>query len=140
MQIVPYLNFDGDAEEAFRFYAQALGGELTEVHRFGGMPGAEMSEAQKQRVMHVGLRLADGQMLMASDTMAGMGPPRVLGTNISISIHPDSREQAAAFFAALSEGGQVTMPLEDQFWGDYFGSLVDRFGVQRMVNFNEAGV
>lgn len=138
MQISPYLNFPGTAEEAMTFYARALQGELTEVHRFGSMPGSEgMPQEVKSRVMHVGLDLPGGARLMASDTMEGMGPAHVVGTNMSISIHPASREEADRLFAALSEGGQVGMPLADQFWGDYYGHLTDRFGVQWMVNYHE---
>lgn len=142
MEIHAYLTFDGQAEEACRFYATALGAEMTEVHRFGSMPtgdGPELTEEQKNRVMHVGLNLAKGQMLMASDTLEGMSPPHVAGNNVSISFHPSSREQADSVFGALAEGGTVTMPLADQFWGDYFGSLTDRFGIHWMVNFSEMG-
>jgi len=138
MMICPYLNYDGDAEQAFRFYQKVLGGELSEVHRFDGMPGHELPPELAQRVMHVGLQLPGGMQLMASDTLPGMGPPRVVGTNYAISVHPSSREEAERFFAGLGEGGQVTMPLEDQFWGDYYGSVVDAFGVHWMINYNEA--
>ena len=135
MQINPYLNFDGHTEEAMRFYAAALGGTLTPMSRFGEMPGdMPMSDEQKQRVLHVGLQLPSGAMIMASDTMAGMGPPFVAGNNVHISLNPDNRATADAMFAALGEGGTVTMALTEQFWGDYFGSLTDRFGVHWMVN------
>jgi len=138
MQISPYLNFPGTAEEAMGFYAKALGGTLTEIHRFGMMPGSEnMPEEAKNRVMHVGLDLPGGARLMASDTMEGMGPAHVAGTNMSISIHPTSREEAKRIFSALAQGGEVGMPLEDQFWGDYYGHLTDRFGIQWMVNYHE---
>lgn len=139
MKINPYLNFDGKTEEAFRFYEKALGGKLTEIHRFASMPqqdGVELSAKQKQLVMHVGLELSDGQLIMASDMIEGMGPPRVEGNNISISVHPDSRQEADRIFAALAQGGAITMPIADQFWGDYFGSLTDRFGINWMVNYS----
>lgn len=141
MKIHPYLNFNGKTEEAFRFYAQALGGTLTEIHRFGSMPshgGVELTPEQKNLVMHVGLELPDGQMIMASDVLEGMGPPHVEGNNISISVHPDSRQEADRIFNALADGGTVTMPIADQFWGDYFGSLTDRFGINWMVNHSPA--
>jgi len=142
MQVCAYLNYDGQAEEAFQFYAGVLGGKLSDVFRFGAMPGQgeQLPPALANRVMHVTLHLPDGQVLMASDTMDGMGPPHQAGNNFSISIHPDSREHAEKLFAGLAEGGTVTMPLADQFWGDYFGSLVDRFGIQWMVNYNDQGV
>jgi PhnB protein len=139
MKIHPYLNFDGNTEKAFRFYEKVLGGTLTEIHRFSTMPPqqtVEMTEEQKNRVMHVGLSLPGGQMIMASDTMEGMGPPHTTGNAYSISLHPDSRQDADRIFKALSEGGQVTMPLADQFWGDYYGSVTDKFGVQWMLNYN----
>jgi PhnB protein len=138
MKIHPYLNFERDSEEAFRFYEKILGGKLTEIHRFGSMPmsGVEMTDEQKNRVMHVGLALPDGQMLMASDRVEGMGPPRKQGNTFSISLHPDSRAEADRIFGALAQGGHVEMPLADQFWGDYYGALTDRFGVHWMVNYN----
>lgn len=138
MQVCPYLNFPGTAEEAMNFYAAALGGTLTEVHRFGAMPGSEdLPEAVRNHVMHVGLELPGGGSIMASDTMEGMGPAHVAGTNMSISLHPASRAEADRIFSALSQGGQVGMPLADQFWGDYYGHLTDRFGIQWMVNYHE---
>lgn len=139
MNLSPYLNFPGNAEAAMRFYEKALGGKLTEIFRFSGMPGSEnMPDVVKNRVMHVGLDLPGGGRIMASDTMEGMGPPHVAGTNVSISVHPTSRADADRFFAALSEGGTIGMPLADQFWGDYYGHLTDRFGIQWMVNYHGA--
>jgi PhnB protein len=140
MKIHAYLNFDDKAEEAFRFYARVLGGKLTEIHRFGSMPqegGFDLTSEQKNRVMHVGLELPDGQMLMASDMIEGLGPKRVEGNNFSISVHPDSKPEADRIFNALTEDGTVTMPIADQFWGDYFGSVTDRFGTNWMVNYSE---
>jgi PhnB protein len=78
-------------------------------------------------------------MIMASDMIAGMGPQRVEGNNISLSVHPDSRQDADRIFNALAEGGTITMPMADQFWGDYFGSLTDRFGINWMVNYSAVG-
>ena len=140
MKIHPYLNFEGKTEEAFRFYEKSLGGKLTEFYRFGAMPmegGPELTAEQKNYVMHVGLQLPDGQMIMASDMIAGMGPKRVEGNNYSVSVHPDSRQDADRIFNALAEGGSITMPIADQFWGDYFGSLTDRFGINWMVNYTD---
>lgn len=140
MKLHPYLNFENQTEEAFRFYEKVLGGKLTEIYRFGGMPqdgGFELTPEQKNLVMHVGLELPDGQMLMASDMIPGAGPQRVAGNSFSISVHPDSRADADRIFNALAEGGTITMPLADQFWGDYYGSLTDRFGVNWMVNYSD---
>jgi PhnB protein len=138
MKIHPYLNFESETEKAFRFYEKVLGGKLTEIHRFGSMPmsNVEMTEEQKNRVMHVGLALPDGQMLMGSDRIEGMGPPRQEGNTYSISLHPDSKPEADRIFKALAEGGTVVMPIADQFWGDYYGNLTDRYGVNWMINYN----
>ena len=140
MKIHSYLNVENKTEEAFRFYEKVLGGQLTEIHRFGSMPaeGFELTPEQKNLVMHVGLALPDGQMIMGSDMLPGMGPQRVEGNNFSISVHPDSRQEADRIFNALADGGTVTMPIADQFWGDYFGSLTDRFGINWMVNYSAA--
>lgn len=140
MKIHSYLNFEGKTEEAFRFYEKVLGGKLTEIHRFGSMPaqgGFELTADQKKLVMHVGLQLPDGQMIMGSDMLPGMGPRRVEGNNFSLSVHPASRQEADRIFSALAEGGTITMPMADQFWGDYFGSLTDRFGINWMVNYSD---
>ena len=97
MKIHSYLNFENTTEKAFRFYEKVLGGKLTEVYRFGAMPsegGFELTPEQKNLVMHVGLQLPDGQMIMGSDMLPGMGPKRVEGNNFSISVHPDSRQEA----------------------------------------------
>lgn len=135
MKVNPYLTFDGNAEEAMRFYAQVLGGSLGPINRFSEMPGeTSFSEDMKQRVMHVTLAQPDGESIMASDTFPGMGGPFALGNNFSISLHPTQVQAAEQLFAELSEGGQVTTPLVKQFWGAHFGSLVDRFGVQWMIN------
>jgi PhnB protein len=140
MKIHAYLNFDNETEAAFRFYESVLGGKLTEIYRFGAMPleaGFELTSEQKNLVMHVGLELPGGQMIMGSDTLPGMGPARVEGNNFSISVHPDNRQEADRVFGALAQGGTITMPIADQFWGDYFGSLTDRFGVNWMVNYSD---
>ncbi|MCC7235473.1 MAG: VOC family protein [Bryobacterales bacterium] len=125
-----YLNFDGNCLEAMTFYAKCLGGKL-ESFPFTEIPGGAPPGAEN-RTLHA--NVTKGTVaIMASDTMPGM--PFEQGNNFSISIHPDSKEETNALFAALSEGGTVTMPLGDQFWGAYFGMLKDRFGVHWMLNY-----
>ncbi len=137
----PYLNFDGKAEEAFTFYRSVFGGEFVGgIHRMGGAPGTEnLSEEEKQRVMHIALPIGN-ELLMASDIMPSMNQQLTAGNNNYISVFPDSRQQADEYFKALSEGGKIEMPLEDQFWGDYFGCFSDKYGVYWMINYNEAMV
>lgn len=140
MQVHPYLNFDGNAEDALRFYETALKGKLSPIVRFGDMAGGEWTPppAEAKKVMHAGVSFGNGQMLMASDVPKGMGKPVVVGTNSYISLHPDSRQEADRLFAALSEGGKVEMPMGDQAWGDYWGAFTDRFGTQWMINHHDA--
>lgn len=138
MKMHPYLNFAGDAEAAMRLYAKVLKGELTQIMRYSDLPpgAADLTEAQKKMVLHVGLQLPDGLQIMASDVVAGMGPDHAPGNNVHIMINPDSRAEADRLMQELSaDGGTITMPIEDQFWGDYHGQLTDRFGVHWMINF-----
>ena len=131
----PYLNFDGNCEEAMRFYAKAFRAQLGPVNRFKDMPmpGAELSHAEQDRVMHVAFPVGPGA-LMASDIVPSMGHTLNVGNHNIVSIHPDSREEADRLFAALSEGGEVDMPMGDAPWGDYFGAFKDRYGVSWMIN------
>lgn len=136
MVLNPYLNFDGNAEEAFRFYQGVFGGELS-IRKMNEMPGSEnLPEAEKNRVMHASIPLGKGQFLMASDCLPSAGHVLKRGNNNYISITPDSREEADRLFNGLSAGGKIEMPMADMFWGDYFGSFEDKFGVYWMINFS----
>ena len=131
-----YLNFNGDCEKAFNFYKSIFGGEFSYIGRFGEMPqgnGYKVSEVDKNKIMHVSLPIGN-TMLMGSDTGGDWAPTFVQGNNFSISIHPKSKEEASNLFDKLSEGGQVSMPMSDTFWGAYFGMFTDKFGVNWMVN------
>lgn len=140
MKINPYLNFAGQTEEAFNFYRSVFGTEFIMLSRFkdaAGMPGCEqMSEAEQNKVLHVALPIGNGNILMASDTMENMGPQLSTGNNFSICISVDSKDEADALFEKLSHGARIIMPLQDMFWGDYYGMLSDKFGIQWMISFN----
>lgn len=137
MIINPYLNFDGNAEEAFLFYQSVFGGELF-VQRMGEVPNeVPLSDEEKNYAMHIALSIGADQHLMASDCLKSQGHTLQKGNNNYISAAPDSREEADRLFSGLSAGGTIEMPLADMFWGDYFGSFVDKFGVQWMINYNE---
>ncbi|SFQ45206.1 VOC family protein [Parafilimonas terrae] len=133
----PYLNFDGKAEEAFTFYKSVFGGEFRGgVFKMGDAPGCEnLPEEEKNRVMHIALPVGN-DLLMASDIAPSMGHKLIEGNNNYVSIFPDSREEADKLFNGLSAGGQVEMPMADQFWGDYFGSFTDKYGVKWMINYS----
>ncbi len=140
-KINPYLNFNGNTEEAFNFYKSVFGGEFAMVMRFGEMPGCDempedkqISEGDKSKIMHIALPIGKDNVLMATDAIDSMGQKLTEGNNFSISISTDSKEEAENLFNALAEGGTVTMPLADTFWGAYFGMLKDKFGIQWMVD------
>jgi PhnB protein len=136
-----YLNFPRNTEEAFNFYKSVFGGDFVDgkINRFGGIPAQNdappMREEDKNLVMHVALPILGGHLLMGTDAPESMGFKVNPGNNIYISLHPDSRAEADRLFAALSNGGEVEMPMKDMFWGDYYGSFTDKYGIRWMVNF-----
>jgi PhnB protein len=134
-----YLNFDGNCEEAFNFYRSVLGGEFSYFSRFKDMPRqdgmGEMPPSMGDKIMHVSLPISAETMLMGSDTGGEWAPAFRAGNNFSISITTDKRAEAERFFEGLSQGGKITMPLADTFWGDYFGMFEDKFGINWMISF-----
>lgn len=138
-KINTYLNFDGTAEEAFVFYKSVFGGEFAMVSRMSDAPGTEnLSAEEKNRIMHISLMIGD-DMLMASDVVEGMGNKLQPGNYSYISVFTESRAEADRIFNGLSVGGEIEMPLEDAFWGDYFGAFKDKFGISWMINYPQQG-
>lgn len=136
MEAHPYLNFDGQAEEAFNLYKSVFGGEFAAHMKMSGMPGAENLPLNEQnRTMHIALPLNGHTMLMASDIVPSMGHTLKTGNQTHIMLAAESREHADRLFTGLSAGGKVEMPIDDMFWGDYMGSFTDRYGVKWMVNY-----
>jgi PhnB protein len=135
-----YLTFPGQCEEAFNFYKAAFGGEFTYIGRYGEMPpgpdGKSFPAEEANKIMHVSLPIGSS-VLMGSDSSDAFGHATVMGNNFSVSINTDSAAEADRLFAALSAGGQVTMPMEKTFWGAYFGMFTDKFQINWMVNFDE---
>ncbi len=135
-----YLNFTNQTEEAFMFYQSVFGGEFdgNGFSRFGDIPPQPdqptLSDEEKRLIMHVSLPILGGVRLMGTDAPPSMGFTLVMGSNVYISLHPDTRAETNRLFEALSVGGRVEMPLREMFWGDYFGSCRDRFGVGWMFN------
>ncbi len=136
-----YLTFDGNCKQAFDFYKSVFGGDFAYVGTFGEMPPQEgmppVSEEAKDQIMHISLPISKETMLMGSDTGGEWAANLSVGNNFSVSVSTDSKDKADAIFGKLSAGGQVTMPMADTFWGDYFGMLTDKFGINWMVSFNE---
>jgi PhnB protein len=136
--INPYLTFNGNCEEAFKFYKSVFGGEYSRISKFGDMPpmpGHEMPEEEKKRIMHVSLPISKETILMGSDSSLRMGEVKI-GSTMSLSIGADSKEEADHIFKSLSAGGKIIMPIADMFWGAYFGMLVDKYGFDWMVNYD----
>ena len=134
-----YLNFARNTEEAFHFYKTVFQTDFVgEISRMGDAPPQEgmppLSEEDKNLVMHIMLPITGGHMLMGTDAPESIGFKLTTGNNIYINLQPDTRKETKRLFDALSKGGVVTMELTDMFWGDYFGSCTDQFGIQWMFN------
>jgi PhnB protein len=129
----PYLNFNGNAAQAMRFYQSVLGGKL-DIQTFGDA-GVAQSDAEKDLTVHAAL-IGDGTALYASDGRPG--DQVKFGDNVNLSLQGSDESALTGYFNALAEGGTVDMPLAKQFWGDTFGMLTDRYGVHWMVNITAA--
>jgi PhnB protein len=135
-----YLNFPRNTEEAFNFYKSVFGGDFggMGIARFGDIPAQEgmpsLAENDKNLVMHIELSITGGHVLMGTDAPESMGFHVNFGNNVHISLEPDTRTETKILFDALSAGGKITMDLQDMFWGAYYGSVTDKYGVQWMVN------
>ncbi len=135
MALNTYLTFDGNCREAFEFYRSVFGGEFSVIQTFAdGPPDMPGRDELGDQIMHVSLPVG-ASVLMGSDRGPGAGPELVVGNNFSISIEGQSREHCDEVFGKLSAGGKVTMPLQDMFWGAYYGMCTDRFGVNWMINY-----
>jgi PhnB protein len=137
-----YLNFQRETEAAFNFYKSIFGGEfIGAVSRFRDIPPTEgmpeLPEADKDLIMNIALKILGGHLLMGTDAPESMGFKLRQGNNVYITLHPDTRAETKKLFDALSDGGVVEQELQDMFWGDYYGSCKDKFGVQWMFNCSE---
>lgn len=138
-----YLTFNGQCEEAFNFYKLVFGGEFPYLGRYRDMPSDEencppMSEADGNKIMHVTLPISSETCLMGSDTGGAWAAQFSPGNNFAISINTSSKEEADRLFLGLSAGGQVTMAMNQTFWGAYFGMFTDKFGIHWMINCDTA--
>ncbi len=142
-RVSTYLNFPGNTEEAFNFYKQVFGGEFGGggIQRFGTIPAdpsqPPMSDTDKNLILHVELPILGGHVLMATDAPASMGFTVNPGNNIHINLEPVTRAETKRLYDALSVGGKVTMELQDMFWGAYYGSCTDQYGINWMFNCSE---
>ena len=134
-----YLNFPRNTEAAFLFYKSVFGGDfLGPIARFKDIPSQpgtpSIPEADKNLIMHIEIAITGGHILMGTDAPESMGFKVNAGNNVYLNLGPDTRSEAERLFKALSVNGKIEMPLQDMFWGAYFGSCTDKFGVHWMVN------
>jgi PhnB protein len=135
--INPYLNFYGNTEEAFNFYKDIFGGKFLALQRFKDFPeGDKLSDTDREKIMHISLPISKGYILMGTDTLESMGQTLTVGNNFYISVQVETKEEADRVFKELSAGGKMEMPIQDTFWGAYFGMFADKFGIQWMINFD----
>jgi PhnB protein len=133
----PYLNFNGNTEEAFHFYRSVFGGDFVGLFRFRdfGENAMGVSPDERDKIAHMALPLGGDHVLMGTDSVESMGRPLNIGNNFYITLEADSAEEAAALFDALSSGGRAEMPLQRTEWAEKYGTCVDKFGVQWMVSY-----
>jgi PhnB protein len=138
--INPYINFNGNAEEAFNFYKSVFGGEFASVVRFKDLegPGVHVSENDANKIMRIALPIG-GNILIANDVPESMGLVNENENRSKISVSTESRAEADKIFAGLTVGGTVEMPLGDSPWGTYFGMFRDKFGIEWTVEFDPSG-
>ena len=138
MTLSTYLNFNGNCREAFEYYRSVFGGEFMVMETFRNGPADfPMPEAELDNVMHVSLPIGSS-VLMGSDVPSTFGQDHKQGNNFSISISTTSREESDDLFGKLSDGGSVSMEMQQMFWGSYFGACTDKFGINWQVNCEEA--
>jgi PhnB protein len=140
-RVSTYLNFSRNTEEAFNFYKTVFGSNFNRgIARFSDIPPQEgmppLADQDKNLVMHIELPITGGHILMGTDAPESFGFNVNFGNNVHINLEPDTKAETKKLFEALSAGGKITMELKDMFWGAYYGSCTDKFGVQWMFNCN----
>ena len=137
-QINPYINFNGNTEEAFNFYKSVFGGEFEMIIRFKDMvfPGNPVAENEANKIMHIAFPIGKN-ILMGNDVPERMGRVNENENRSKISISAESREEADKLFSGLSAGGNIEVPIGDSPWGSYFGMFRDKFGIEWMVDFDQ---
>lgn len=138
--INPYINFNGNAEEAFTFYKSVFGGEFTSVVRFKDLDNSEMpvSEDEADKIMRIVLPIGDSS-LIANDVPQATGRVNERENRSKIAVTAESQEEAVRIFEALSEGGEVEMPMDESPWGTYFAMFRDKYGIEWTVEFDSSG-
>lgn len=133
--INPHINFNGNAEEAFKLYKSVFGGEFAKVIRFKDMAGPDFqpSETEADKIMYIALHIGSNQMLIGNDVPEIMGRTNERENRSKIAISAESREEAEKIFEGLSAGGEVEFPMGDSPWGSYYGGFRDKYGIEWTV-------
>lgn len=131
MQVVPYLYFNGNCEEAYNFYHEALGGEKTDIMRYGDQ-GPEVPPEVAKRIMHTELKFGDNLIYFSDTSSEG---EYQTGSNVQLNLNLDSEDEIRKVYEGLSQGATVTMELQDTFWGAIYGALTDKYGVSWSFNY-----
>jgi PhnB protein len=140
-RVSTYLNFQGQTEEAFSFYAKTFGTEITAINRFSDMPAmgpGELPADERNLVLHAELPILGGHVLMATDMLRSLGQETRVGNNTTLNLEVDSKDEADRLYRALSEGGSEGSPMADMPWGAYWGVTLDRYGIRWMINHTHA--
>lgn len=140
VSINPYINFNGNTEEAFNFYKSVFGGEFETIVRFKDLAGSGFPVAEKEanNIMRIVLPIG-GTKLIANDVPESMGPVNEKENRSKIAVYAGSRAEADKIFAGLSVGGEVEMPMDESPWGSYFGMFRDKYGIEWTVEFSTNG-
>lgn len=138
MKAQPYMKFNGQARQAFQFYQSVLGGEIRHMMKMSEQVGSNGVESEDaNRLLHISLAISENVVLMASDMPASKDELLVQGNNLCVSLHPDTKEDAERIFNGLSQDGKIETPIAYQFWGDLFGSFIDKYGIYWMINYTK---
>lgn len=138
--IHPWINFNGNAEEAFTFYKSVFGGEFTKIVRFKDLADAEFkpSEQEENKIMHIALPISNGGVLMGNDVPEFMGKVNERENRSKIVIRTENKEEAERLFNGLSVGGEIEGPMSDSPWGSYAGMFRDKYGIEWIIEFSSA--
>ena len=136
----PWINFNGNAEEAFTFYRSVFGGEFTKIIRFKDLsgPGFQVAENEANKLLHISLPIGKHNVLIANDVREVMGRVNESENRSKISVSAESREEADKIFNGLSAGGEVEGPIGESPWGTYAGMFRDKYGIEWIVEFDPA--
>ncbi|MCD7971852.1 MAG: VOC family protein [Candidatus Azobacteroides sp.] len=134
IKLEPYVRYNGNCMEAFGFYKSVLGGEFVYVMRHKDNPEKDhpLAKEDEEKILHIALPVGDTVVLMGADTTSDM--PANVGNNITLSLSIQEEEEVKRIFNGLSEGGNVTMPLQKTFWADLYGEFTDKFGINWLVS------